>query len=199
MITVLGIGPGDSRYQLQGTHEYLEQADVVIGSKRQLTIFPEVESKQMELPHLSELKQYLQANLQKNIVLLASGDPLLYGIGTWITDQIDEQKIKIVPGISSIQYMFHQLQLSMNDCYLTSSHGRKPDFDFLLQHSKVGMVTDKTLGPYEIGQEIKRRGLQRNIYVGEKLSYPDEKITKYDEQTIENRDYEMNVVIITDA
>ena len=61
------------------------------------------------------------------------------------------------------------------------------------------MVTDKVIGPYEIGQEIKKRGLHRIIYVGEKLSYPDEQITKYDEQTIENRDYEMNVVIITNA
>lgn len=199
MITVLGIGPGDQEYRLQGTQKYLEQADVVIGSQRQLTTFSVVKNKQMKLPHLSELKQYLQANLQKNIVLLASGDPLLYGIGTWVINQFGKEKIKIVPGISSIQYMFHQLQVSMNGCYLTSSHGRKPNFDFLLQHSKVGMVTDEVLGPYEIGQEIKRRGLHRTIYVGERLSYPDERITKYDEQTIEDRNYEMNVVIVTNA
>lgn len=199
MITVLGIGPGNQEYRLQGTQKYLEQADVVIGSSRQLAIFPAIAEKEMKLPRLAELKAYLQANSQKNIVLLASGDPLLYGIGTWVKDQFGSQQVKLVPGISSIQYMFHQLQISMNDCFLTSSHGRTPDFDFLLRHSKVGMITDKIIGPYEIGQEIKKRGLHRHIYVGERLSYPDEQITKYDEQTIENRDYEMNVVIITDA
>ena len=199
MITVLGIGPGDQEYMLQGTHKYLAQADVVIGSSRQLAIFSDMAEKHMKLPRLAELKDYLEANPQKNIVLLASGDPLLYGIGTWVKNQLGSQNIKIVPGISSVQYMFHQLQISMNDCYLTSSHGRTPDFDLLLKHPKVGMVTDKVIGPYEIGQEIKKRGLHRIIYVGEKLSYPDEQITKYDEQTIENRDYEMNVVIITNA
>lgn len=61
------------------------------------------------------------------------------------------------------------------------------------------MVTDQQLGPFEIGQEIKKRGLHRKIYVGERLSYPDEKITQYDETTIEQRRYEMNVVIITNA
>ncbi|MBD5805822.1 cobalt-precorrin-7 (C(5))-methyltransferase [Limosilactobacillus walteri] len=200
MIVVLGIGPGNQEYRLQGIMKYLTQADVVIGSKRQLAVFEElIRKKQMLLPHLAELKDYLQKNADKLIVLLASGEPLLYGIGTWVKKNISNQPIKIIPGISSIQYMFDRLGLSMNDCYITSSHGRRPNFDFLLQHSKVGMVTDQIFGPFEIGQEIKKRGLHRKIYVGESLSYPNEKITKYDEQTVENRNYAMNVVIITNA
>ena len=200
MIIVVGIGPGDSALRLTGTEKYIAQADVVIGSARQLEAFPQVpEAKQKVLPHLAELQDYLQANAAKQIVLLASGDPLLYGIGTWVSKHFPTDQVKIIPGISSIQYLFHQLQLSMNDCYLTSSHGRKPDFDFLLRHEKVGMVTDQDLGPYEIAQEIRRRGQHRHIYVGERLSYPDERISEYDEQTVENRDYGMNVVIITNA
>lgn len=200
MIIVLGIGPGNQEYRLQGTDQYLEQADVVIGSKRQLATFPQVvESKRKMLPRLVELKAYLQKNAQQKNVLLASGNPLLYGIGTWVKNNIHNQQVKLVPGISSIQYMFHQLQLSMNDCYLTSSHGRTPDFDFLLQHPKIGMVTDQHIGPYEIGQEIKKRGMHRKIYVGERLSYPDEQISQYDEKSVEQRQYEMNVVVITNA
>lgn len=200
MITVLGIGPGDSDLQLAGTADYLKKADLVIGSKRQLAAFPEVPpAKRVILPHLKELKDYLQVKATKRVVLLASGDPLLYGIGTWVTKNFPDSAVKIVPGISSIQYLFHQLRLSMNDCYLTSSHGRKPDFDFLLQHAKVGMVTDQELGPYQIAQEIKKRGLHRTIYVGENLSYPNEKISQFSEETVEDRDYGMNVVIITNA
>ena len=153
MIVVLVIGPGNENYRLQGMTKYLAKADVVIGSKRQLMTIPAVPAnKKMALPRLAALKTYFEEHPDQNNVLLASGDPLLYGIGTWITANIRNQKIKIIPGISSIQYMFHHLKLSMNDCYLTSSHGRIPDFDFLLQHSKVGMVTDQQLGPFEIGQ-----------------------------------------------
>lgn len=200
MIVVLGIGPGDESYRLQGMTKYLDKADVVIGSKRQLMTLPTVPiSKKKILPRLAELKEYLAGHPNENNILLASGDPLLYGIGTWVKTNIHDQPVKIIPGISAIQYMFHQLQLSMNDCYLTSSHGRKPDFDFLLQHSKVGMVTDQKIGPYEIGQEIKKRGMHRKIYVGERLSYSDERITQYDENSVEQRKYEMNVVVITNA
>lgn len=200
MITVLGIGPGDPGLRLAGTQQFLAQADVVIGSARQLKTFPEIPAeKAMKLPRLNELKEYLTANSAKQVVLLASGDPLLYGIGTWVTTNFSEQQVVIVPGISSIQYMFHQLHLSMNNAYFTSSHGRVPDFDFLLRHDKVGMVTDSQLGPYEIAQEIKKRGLHRTLYIGERLSYPDEQISKHDETTVEDREYGMNVVIITNA
>lgn len=200
MITVLGIGPGDPKLRLAGTTEYLKRADTVVGSRRQLAAFPDLpKEKQKQWLRLSKLKNYLLKNKQKNIVLLASGDPLLYGIGSWVVKNFPADEIKIISGISSIQYMFHQLRLSMNDCYLTSSHGRQPDFDFLLKHKKVAMVTDAHIGPYEIAQAIKKRGLHRQIYIGEHLSYPDERIVKRDEKTVVKRKYQMNVVIITNA
>lgn len=199
MITVLGIGPGDPQLRLAGTGKYLQDADLVIGSPRQLAAFPAVPPEKQAAFRFAGLKDFILQHQGKKIVLLASGDPLLYGIGSWVSKNFADREVKIVPGISSIQYLFHQLRLSMNDCYLTSSHGRKPDFDFLLQHDKVGMVTDKELGPYEIAQEIRKRGLHRTIYVGEKLSYPDEKISKFDETNVEKRAYGMNVVIITNA
>lgn len=199
MITVLGIGPGSDDLMLSGYQRYLDQADLVIGSRRQLGLFEIDDSKQKSLPKLSRLREFLQANLNRRIVLLASGDPLLYGIGNWAITNFGSEHVKVVPGISSIQYLFNQLGLSMNDTYLTSSHGRQPDFDFLLAHQTVGMVTDQVIGPYQIAQEIKKRGQHRRIYVGELLSYPEEKISTYTEATVENRDYQMNAVIITNA
>lgn len=200
MITVLGIGPGNPQEMLVGTRDYLRQADQVIGSARQLAVFSDLpKAKQKRLPHLAELKTYLEAHKQDQIVLLASGDPLLYGIGSWVKRNFSASEVEIVPGISSIQYMFNRLQLSMNDCYLTSSHGRQPDFDFLLRHQKIAMVTDSVIGPYQIAQAIKAHQQHRLIYIGERLSYPNEKISRETEQTVEDRQYAMNVVIITNA
>lgn len=198
MITVVGIGPGAADLRLAGTAALVAQADVVIGSKRQLAEFdPQVTT--LVLPHLDELGTYLKAHRQLNIILLASGDPLLYGIGNWVLKQLPASEIKIIPGISSIQYCFHQLGLSMNDVYLTSSHGRQPDFDFLLHHDKVGMVTDQVIGPVEIAVAIRKRKQHRVIYVGENLSYSNEKISRFTETTVPNQKFGMNVVIITNA
>ncbi|GAX00480.1 cobalt-precorrin-7 (C(5))-methyltransferase [Secundilactobacillus silagei] len=200
MITVLGIGPGRASLRLNGSQKWVDQADLVIGSRRQLDAFDTSQATEKLFTKLSELKTTIDDWLAngKNVVILASGDPILYGIGNWTIAQFGRDAVRLVPGISSIQYMFNTVGLSMNDVYLTSSHGRVPDFDFLLTHRVVGMVTDSQIGPFEIGEAIKKRHLHRTILVGERLSYPDERISSYTESTVEKRDYQMNVVIIKD-
>ncbi|WP_056996782.1 cobalt-precorrin-7 (C(5))-methyltransferase [Secundilactobacillus collinoides] len=199
MITVLGIGPGSPNLRLQGTDAIITKAELVIGSDRQLAEFDIPAEKQLVLPKLEVLKKLLAEQHDQNVVLLASGDPLLYGIGSWTLRQFGSDCVTIVPGISSIQYMFHQVGLAMNDTYLTSSHGRLPDFDFLLAHKTVGMVTDDEIGPYQIAQEVLKRHQHRTIYIGEQLSYPEEKISQLAPEQVENQKYNMNVVIITNA
>ncbi|MGV0168749.1 cobalt-precorrin-7 (C(5))-methyltransferase [Furfurilactobacillus sp. WILCCON 0119] len=198
MITVLGIGPGAAALRLAGTNDWLTNADYVIGAPRQLETLAVPEKKAVTLPPLATLEQWLHEHHADNVVLLASGDPLQYGIGNWVVKHFDATQYRIIPGISAIQYCFHQFGLSLNDVYITSSHGRKPDFDFLLRHQKVGMVTDTVIGPAEIAAAIRERGLHRTLYVGERLSYPDEQLSKWTEQTVPERDYQLNVVVIVD-
>lgn len=199
MITVLGIGPGSPELRLQGTENLLQQASLVIGSKRQLAGFDIPAEKQLVLPKLALLKKILVEQYDQKVVLLASGDPLLYGIGSWTLRQFGPDDVTIIPGISSIQYMFHQVELAMNDAYFTSSHGRIPDFDFLLAHKTIGMVTDEDIGPYQIAQEVVHRHQKRAIYIGEQLSYPEECISQFRPEAVPDKKYKMNVVIITNA
>jgi Precorrin-6B methylase 1 len=96
----------------------------VIGSKRQLAGFDLPSEKQLVLPKLVILKKLLVEQYDQNVVLLASGDPLLYGIGSWTLREFGSDHVTVVPGISSIQYMFNQVGLPMNDAYFTSSQSR---------------------------------------------------------------------------
>lgn len=87
----------------------------------------------------------------------------------------------------------------MNDIYLTSSHGRKPDFDWLLRHEKIAMVTDQMTGPYQIAQEILARGQQRCMVIGENLSQENEQIVCLNAEQVAQRgdiNYGLNVVVI---
>ncbi|AEV95623.1 cobalt-precorrin-7 (C(5))-methyltransferase [Pediococcus claussenii] len=195
MIQIVGIGPGEQDLILPNAKEKIEDADVVIGSPRQLGLFQV--KHEMKLPKLAELKLFLEQNTSKNIVLLASGDPNLYGIANWARREFGKNIVNVVPGISSIQYMFNRVGIAMNDSFLTSSHGRHPDFDFLLQHVTVGMVTDENLGPFEIAQEILKRKQRRLIYIGEQLSSADEQISCYPAEQVPKKKFKMNVVLIT--
>jgi cobalt-precorrin-7 (C5)-methyltransferase len=104
---------------------------------------------------------------------------------------------QIVPGISSVQYLFSRIGLDMNDLYVTSSHGKQPDFDFLFSMPKVAMVTDQLIGPRQIADALQARGLSRTLYIGENLSYPDERIHCLRPADVASQ-YAMNVVVILD-
>lgn len=199
MISVVGLGPGAAEYLTPLARHLVNECDYIVGSTRQLAAITHHQAQVHLLDKkLSDLITWLVAHQSDNIVVLASGDPMLYGLGKYITQQLPQHTVQVVSGISSIQYMFSRIGVDMNDVYLTSSHGKQPDFDFMLQHHKVALVTDDKIGPYHIAQEITKRGLQRTVVIGENLSYPDEYITISQASEVVDRVYQMNVVVIID-
>ncbi len=199
MIFVIGLGPGDCDLLTPLASKQIAKADWVVGSERQLALVHHQHAQIHPLDkNLSDLIVWLRQHQHENIAVLASGDPMLYGIGKLINEQIKDQDISIVPGISSVQYLLAKVGLDMNDFYLTSSHGKTPDFNFLLQHKKISLMTDKNMGPFQIAQEIVTRKMARIMIIGEMLSYPNEKITILPATEVIEREYQMNVVVVID-
>ena len=191
MINVIGLGPGNTDYITKLGEKLIQNSDVVIGGKRNLESIIHFEGEKIE--------KYINNNKHKQISVIASGDPLIYGIGRYLSKNIDKEDLNIVSGISSLQYIFSKVHIDMNDLYITSSHGKTPDFDYVLSHKKVCMVTDKIIGPKEICKQILDRNLEKTIVVGENLSYDNERITIGSPEDILNlEDFDMCVVVILD-
>lgn len=200
MIHIIGMGPGDVGYLTKEGERLLQKVEILVGGKRHLEAQRNFRGEKIVLGNnLDEVVNCLrQYAAKKEIGVLASGDPLVYGIGKYLTQHFPKEHLHIVSGISAVQYFFSRLQLDMNDLYITSSHGKVPDFDFLLAHEKVAMVTDGKIGPSEIAEEILKRGLNKILYIGENLSYKEECITSGKANEIIGKKYGMNVVVIVD-
>lgn len=198
MINIIGLGPGNTDYITKLGEKLILNSDVVIGGKRNLESINDFKGEKIELAsNLKEILEYINKNKKKQISVIASGDPFIYGIGRYLSKNIDNKDLNVVSGISSLQYIFSKIYVDMNDLYITSSHGKTPDFDYVLSHKKVCMVTDKVIGPKEICREILSRDLKRTIVVGENLSYNDEKITiGTPEEILEIENFDMCVVVI---
>lgn len=198
MINVIGLGPGNTNYITKLGENLIHNSDVVIGGKRNLESIKEFNGEKIELAsNLKEIINYINNNKEKQISVIASGDPLIYGIGRYLSKNIDTKDLNVVSGISSLQYIFSKIYVDMNDLYITSSHGKTPDFDYVLSHKKVCMVTDKLIGPKEICKEIIARNLDRTVIVGENLSYDNEKITiGRPADILEVENFDMCVVVI---
>ncbi|AXU62513.1 precorrin-6y C5,15-methyltransferase (decarboxylating), CbiE subunit [Clostridioides difficile 824] len=198
MINIIGLGPGNLDYITKKGENLISTSDVLIGGKRNLESIKNFEGEKIVLDsNLREIIEYINNNKEKQISIIASGDPLIYGIGRYLSKNIDNKMLNVVSGISSLQYIFSKIYVDMNDVYITSSHGKVPDFDYILSHKKVCMVTDSKIGPKQISREIIDRNLNKIIVVGENLSYDNEKITiAKPEEIIRMDNFDMNVVVI---
>ena len=224
MVYVVGVGPGSGLYLTRAAEEIIDKAQLLIGGTRNIEFIrtslglKEGQDTFVLGSDLASMMDQIEKNLDKDIVVLASGDPSIYGIADYInrtmsrqedpateTNRIPSQRdsiqgkenLVIVPGISSIQYDFSVFKIPMNDLYITSSHGRQPDYDFIFMHDKLALVTDSKIGPRQIAQEVKDRGLDYSFYVGENLSYHNQRLTVGSADDILARDsYGMCLVIL---
>lgn len=178
MIYIVGIGPGHRDYILPIAKATLESCDLIIGYSRAIKSIEFIKGKKLILNSLSETIVLLNENKDKKVAVVASGDPGFYGITEYIKRNMPQENLKIISGLSSFQYMMSALGKSWNEYFLSSVHGREEDFiNLALQYKKCIFLTDSKNSPKALAKNLFQKGLNCKIYVGENLSYPEEKIT----------------------
>lgn len=199
MVTIVGIGPGDKRYITYAALEKIKCADILVGGRRNLEQFNDIQCEKIIIKASTDYREIL--NKKGNIVFIASGEPLLYGITEVILKYIDKTQVEIIPGISSIQYICSRLKITMNDLGVVSLHGRTDDLIKKAKECKnVAVLTDNEHTPQHIADLLMKSGINgRSIYVGENLSYDNEKIREFsvEELANNNEQFNMNIVVIT--
>jgi len=198
MIDVVGMGPGNLRYMTNEASAAIECAEVLIGAKRHLEKL-DVQNKKCVCidKNLDKVVDYIKANTDLNIAVLASGEPALYGIASYLRKHFE---VNVISGISSVQYLFSKISINMNDIYITSTHGKEVDFEFINSLSKVAMVTDRKMNPRVMAKELIKLGSKKKMIVGERLCYEDEKIYCFDDlhDVACHDEFDMNVVVVYD-
>lgn len=176
---VVGIGPGHPDYLLPRARKLIDQADVIIGGKRNIG---SVGCDKQELVYitadLSLVKAYIDEHrATKTIVMIVSGDTGFYSMLSFVRRNYKDEAFEVVPGISSMQYMFSAIKKPWQDAFVGSVHGRELDIPILTkEYQLIGLLTDYKNTPAIIAKTLAKKGKFR-IYVGERLSYEDECIT----------------------
>ena len=130
---------------------------------------------------LSEVfAQYAQ--IEKPIVVFASGDPLFFGFANTIKREIPDADIQVFPYFNSLQMLAHRLVMPYHDMTIVSLTGRPwHEFDRALMErkQKIGVLTDGEHTPTAIAQRMLEYGYDYyQMSVGEHLgSETDERVT----------------------
>ena len=162
--------------------EVIGRAEVLVGHRRHLDIFPDFAGEKHELGDLSVMLDLLKKS-EKRTVVLASGDPNFFGVARFLLRNLPKERVEIFPNVTSVQYAFARIKEPWDDAIFVSVHGRglKGAVDRIIAAEKVAILTDKTNTPALIARELLARGAEGyEAWLCEDLGTPTEKLTKTD-------------------
>lgn len=222
-IHIIGLGFKPLGKEVQ---QVLSGADDILASGRLFDIFREydaftpVKERIRVIKRVDETVEFIRNNWQKrHVVLLASGDPMFFGIGRRVVEEFGQENVSVLPDLSSIQIAFSRIKEPWDDAFLMSLHGgpdpdkrRRLPYDIeqipglLERHHKIAVLTDKEKNPSVIAGVL-MNSIQEGVpshtsllmHVCERLGYRDEKITSGPPAEIAGMTFsDPNVVIIID-
>ena len=120
-IFVIGAGVEGQEGFGQRSLELIQKADLLVGGERQLRLFPEFAGETLAIG--SNVGAAIE-RLQKatgNVVVLASGDPLFFGIGRTLLRNFPPSKLEFLPNVTSVQYAFAKLREPWDDAVFISA------------------------------------------------------------------------------
>jgi precorrin-6Y C5,15-methyltransferase (decarboxylating) len=187
LIHIIGLGVSEHAELTRPAQEALAHSNWVVGSERQLQVITHLKAESTQakvLPPLRELSAWLESiESSESVSILASGDPLFYGIGRWFSKNYAAVNLSFYPAVSSIQAACHALGLSLQDVEVLSLHGR-PAAQIrktLKPAQTLVVLSDKKSVPQVLAQECMQAGFERSVItVCETLGYAEQKITRFD-------------------
>lgn len=105
VIDVVGIGAGGWETLGPAEQRLLQSAELVVGGSRHLDMLPPVTGQRREVwpsDLRAGLPELLAGNMSRSIAVLASGDPLLAGVGSTLIELFGADAVRIHPAVSSV-------------------------------------------------------------------------------------------------
>jgi precorrin-6Y C5,15-methyltransferase (decarboxylating) len=205
MNTVFVIGMGLSDKDLTAAHcDLIRSADILAGGRRHLAAFADLEmEKHVITGDVDATMEFIRSRRKDcRIVVLASGDPLFFGIGTRMVRELGRDQVVVLPNISSIAAAFARIGEPWEEAAIVSLHGRENGFKLpaaLKTHGPVAVLTDGKHTPAWLAQWLLDNGADHmQMAVFEQLGSADERFGWYAlDQAVAQTFEQPNVVVIT--
>ena len=119
---------------------------------------------------------------EQPVVVLASGDPLWFGLGRILCDRIGAERLRFHPAPTSLQLAFARIGRPWQDADWVSLHGRDPEIlasTLQKRPAALAVLTDPNQGGAgTVQQMLRSSGLEAStdLWLCENLGHPDERV-----------------------
>lgn len=191
-VHVIGIGPGDRAHQTLQAAAAMAEADCLIGAKRMLQAVAAPGQLCCEAIAPEEIRQAILAHPEcRRFAVVMAGDIGFYSGTKKLLPLLENCQVTLVPGLSSLVCLCAALGTSYEDVVPVSLHGRQADIvGAVSRHRRVFALVGGSDGMKKLCARLTEAGMGAvRVSVGERLGYPDEKITCGTAEALAQREF----------
>ena len=192
-VFIAGIGPGSEALQTQEVRAAIRRADCLIGARRMLDAVAGPQQLTIDAIAPETIASHIAQHPECGVFcVVMSGDTGFYSGTKKLLPLLKACRVQVLPGLSSMSYLCARVGVSYEDAVPVSLHGR--DFDIareVRRRRKVFTLVGGDGGMQALCERLTQAGLGHvRIAVGERLSYPDEAITRGTAQELRSHTFD---------
>ncbi|NMD54187.1 MULTISPECIES: precorrin-6y C5,15-methyltransferase (decarboxylating) subunit CbiE [Tsukamurella] len=179
-VTVVGIGADGWPGLTDGARRALLDATVIHGAPRQLEYLPKGLADEVARPWPSPLLPAID-ELTDGAHVLASGDPMFYGIGATLARRRPDLDLRVIPHLSSFALACARLRWPAEEVTVLSAVARDPSpvIKAVRDGRRTIVLSESAATPAHLADLLRDAGLTAAITVLEQLGGPREKVRPF--------------------
>lgn len=124
-LTIVGMGEDGWEGLSNRARLAIKSTDVIVGSTRLFNLLPNIKAERHEWPQpFSAVVERIKPLAGRNTVILATGDPMNFGVTRKLMEFIAFEEMTIIPQVSAFSLAAARMGWSLPDCDCFTIHGR---------------------------------------------------------------------------
>lgn len=200
-LSIVGIGEEGLDRLGPDARAAIASATLLVGGERHLAMLPDDGRERRSWPSpLMVLVDEIMARRGEEICILATGDPMQYGIGVTFAKRLPAQELAIYPALSAFSLAAARLGWDLTNTETLTLHGRP--LELLISHltpgARILALSDSGETPADVAKLLTERGFgQSELTILEHMGGVDEEIHKIVAQDLAGTSYRnLNTVAI---
>jgi len=160
-LSIVGIGEDGVGRLTPAARTLLDTAEILVGGERHLAMVPDDNRERRAWPSpIRTLIPEIEALRGQRVCVLATGDPMHFGVGTTLLRGIPPSEVTIVPGRSAFTMATARLGWTRHETDCLTLHGRPLELlhAYLYPGAKLLVLTDDGAAPRAISALLTERG-----------------------------------------
>jgi precorrin-6B C5,15-methyltransferase / cobalt-precorrin-6B C5,C15-methyltransferase len=200
-LTIIGMGEDGWEALSNRARLAIKSTDVIVGASRLLALLPKTKAEIHEWPQpFSAVVEQIKPLAGRNTVILATGDPMNFGVVRKLLEFIPFEEMTIIPQVSAFSLAAARMGWSLPDCDCITIHGRPAANveTFIQPGARLIILTEDGTSVAEVCRRLVARGYgQSGVAMLEAMGGDAERITTFIANDDPNLDWSpLNVLAV---